>query len=531
MVGREDCTNAVKGKSMKKLIALAALFAALFAWGDSAQIEDITVNFGAISASRVAPGADSNALAEASAHVAVTNGDPHGVLPQANMQIASALAAYGATGSVYKVQDTASNLLYMAMQNGLQITYRLDITNMYVVFSDDFAYNGVSPGVKTNAYPFTGLNGFNSRTVTNAPCEIFYPDSAPIWYSSGPTIPAVCTSHYVSGTGIATVYANYKATPIATNALQSWVDSEIMTKVSPQTYTYYGDFTYTNIAGYAAITSTNGADKSYLLVGTAAGTNTVYFRRQITDGSIISATVTAWLQKHSSSASVDCTLRLYTSPTNLVAENTTTISGVAVFPEAMAITNSISYAGSTTNGFLEIAFTGRKSADGYGLVLYTGPSKPMTVASYKAPITYATRDELLAVKSSSSGLTTNDVDARVALGVATLPIPGGNVTNWPYYTPFSSIITPAGGTATVSVAAGFQPSLTITSPTVIQLDPAGFPTTGVCRVSLNFYSGTNAVTFATNVVTYATTPTVSTSCWNTILFRRAANCIWRGAGL
>ena len=479
------------------------------------------------------------------------------MLLQAEAQIANALAAYGATGSVYKVQDTASNLLYMAMQNGLQITYRLDITNMYVVFSDDFAYNGVSPGVKTNAYPFTGLNGFYSRTVTNAPCEIFYPDSAPIWYSSGPTIPAVCTSHYVSGTGIATVYANYKATPTATNAVQSWVDSEIMTKASPQTYTYYGDFTYTNIAGYAAITSTNGADKSYFLVGTAAGTNTVVLRRQITDGSIISATVTAWLQKHSSSASVDCTLRLYTSPTNLVAENTTTISGVTVFPEAMAITNSISYAGSTTNGFLEIAFTGRKSADGYGLVLYTGPSKPMTVASYKAPITYATRDELLAVKSSSSGLTTNDVDARVALGTNGLvtasqatnivqgtsipaanltgPLPAGvlaaSLTNWPVYAPFTGVVTPASGTATVAVAVGAMPSLTITSPTVIQLDPTGFPTTGVCRVSLNFYSGTNAVTFATNVVTYSATPTVSTSCWNTVLFRRTVNCIWRGVGL
>ena len=132
---------------------------------------------------------------------------------------------------------------------------------------------------------------------------------------------------------------------------------------------------------------------------------------------------------------------------------------------------------------------------------------------------------------SSAGLTTNDVDARVALGVATLPLPGGNVTNWPYYTPFTGAVTPASGTATVAVATGSQPSLMITSPTVIQLDPTGFPTTGVCRVSLNFYSGTNAVTFATNVVTYATTPTVSTSCWNTVLFRRTVNCTWKGVGL
>jgi hypothetical protein len=96
---------------------------------------------------------------------------------------------------------------------------------------------------------------------------------------------------------------------------------------------------------------------------------------------------------------------------------------------------------------------------------------------------------------------------------------------------FSGAIVPADGTATVSVATGSQPSLSIAAPTVIQLDTTGFPTTGVCRVSLNFFSGTNAVTFATNVVTYATVPAVGTSCWNTVLFRRAANCVWKGVGL
>lgn len=143
------------------------------------------------------------------------------------------------------------------------------------------------------------------------------------------------------------------------------------------------------------------------------------------------------------------------------------------------------------------------------------------------------------VLGANSDRVVNSLSAASALtgGVVVATGPNGfvgsayNLTNWPVYTPFTGVVTPASGTATVAVAVGAMPSLTITSPTVIQLDPTGFPTTGVCRVSLNFYSGTNAVTFATNVVTYATTPTVSTSCWNTVLFRRTVNCIWRGVGL
>jgi hypothetical protein len=100
----------------------------------------------------------------------------------------------------------------------------------------------------------------------------------------------------------------------------------------------------------------------------------------------------------------------------------------------------------------------------------------------------------------------------------------------PYKT-FTSTITPANGTATVVYAHGNMPSLTITEPTVITLDPTSYGTSGVSRVSLNFYSGTNSVTLATNVITYATTPTISTNAWNTILIRRVSDSAWKGVGL
>ena len=99
------------------------------------------------------------------------------------------------------------------------------------------------------------------------------------------------------------------------------------------------------------------------------------------------------------------------------------------------------------------------------------------------------------------------------------------------YKAWTGTIIPVNGTATVTYAHGNMPTLTITSPTYITLDHTGFASNGVSRVSLSLYSGTNAVTFNTNLITFATAPTISTNCWNSILIRRAANCIWKGVGL
>lgn len=99
------------------------------------------------------------------------------------------------------------------------------------------------------------------------------------------------------------------------------------------------------------------------------------------------------------------------------------------------------------------------------------------------------------------------------------------------YRVWTGVVTPANGTATVAYAHGNMPVLTISGATVLTLDPAGYGTGGVSRVSLTLWTGTNTLTLATNVVSYAATPTVSTNAWNTILFRRAGDSSWKGVGL
>ena len=99
------------------------------------------------------------------------------------------------------------------------------------------------------------------------------------------------------------------------------------------------------------------------------------------------------------------------------------------------------------------------------------------------------------------------------------------------YTAWTGTITPADGTATVTIAHGNMPVLVADAPCVLTLDPTGYGTAGVSRVSLSYYPGTNSFTFSTNVIQYAETPTVDTNGWNTLLIRRVSNSDWKGVGL
>lgn len=99
------------------------------------------------------------------------------------------------------------------------------------------------------------------------------------------------------------------------------------------------------------------------------------------------------------------------------------------------------------------------------------------------------------------------------------------------YSPWTTNLWAELGTATVTYACGNQPSLVCTNATVITLDSTGYGTSGVSRVGLSLYCGTNTVTFLTNAVDYATTPTLVTNAWNTILFRRVSADRWKGAQL
>ena len=99
------------------------------------------------------------------------------------------------------------------------------------------------------------------------------------------------------------------------------------------------------------------------------------------------------------------------------------------------------------------------------------------------------------------------------------------------YTAWTGTVTPADGTATVTIAHGNMPVLVTDAPCVLTLDPTGYGNAGVSRVSLSYYTGTNSFTFATNIIDYAATPTVDTNGWNTLLIRRVSNGAWKGVGL
>lgn len=146
-------------------------------------------------------------------------------------------------------------------------------------------------------------------------------------------------------------------------------------------------------------------------------------------------------------------------------------------------------------------------------------------------------NNLYAMKSVVDGHITDGTHMNVTLA-GTVTIGGVARTDWPEeadlttpYTQWTGVVTPANGTATVAYAHGNMPVLTVAGATVLTLDPAGYGTGGVSRVSLTLWTGTNTLTLATNVVSYAATPTVSTNAWNTILFRRAGNSSWKGVGL
>lgn len=122
-----------------------------------------------------------------------------------------------------------------------------------------------------------------------------------------------------------------------------------------------------------------------------------------------------------------------------------------------------------------------------------------------------------------------DSDAAIDYTVVSNIVDTATASPWIDWT---ATITPANGTATVSRATGSHPMLLLTGNTVLAVPITDWPTTGVSRVSLSLWAGTNAVSLLTNTVNYTTTPTISTNDWTTILFRRVGNqSKWKGVAL
>jgi hypothetical protein len=118
---------------------------------------------------------------------------------------------------------------------------------------------------------------------------------------------------------------------------------------------------------------------------------------------------------------------------------------------------------------------------------------------------------------------------------------GDTITEWPAgggsapYTAWTGTVTPQNGTATVTYAHGNMPVLVvpngggITYVTVATDTYAA--TSGVSRVSLSIWAGTNTIELVTNEVDYVSAPDIPTNGWGTILFRRVSNGKWKGVGL
>jgi hypothetical protein len=87
-----------------------------------------------------------------------------------------------------------------------------------------------------------------------------------------------------------------------------------------------------------------------------------------------------------------------------------------------------------------------------------------------------------------------------------------------------------GETCTVTAAHGSLVAITATNGlTTIEFDNAGYGTQGVSRVGIELWAGTNSIAFDTVSITNPTAPTISTSAWNSLFFRRTAdNAKWEG---
>ncbi|HPU86611.1 MAG TPA: hypothetical protein PLE60_14885, partial [Candidatus Latescibacteria bacterium] len=103
------------------------------------------------------------------------------------------------------------------------------------------------------------------------------------------------------------------------------------------------------------------------------------------------------------------------------------------------------------------------------------------------------------------------------------------------YTAWTGTVTPQDGTATVAYAHGNMPVLVVPDgggTTYVTVATGTYAaTSGVSRVSLSIWAGTNTIELVTNEVDYVSAPDIPTNGWGTILFRRVSDGRWKGVGL
>jgi hypothetical protein len=122
-----------------------------------------------------------------------------------------------------------------------------------------------------------------------------------------------------------------------------------------------------------------------------------------------------------------------------------------------------------------------------------------------------------------------DAAGTAAASTSGIPAQITAAINSPYQE-YDSVGEVIAGTCTVTFASGSLVKLTATnSPTVLTFDNADFPTSGVSRVAVELWAGTNSITFPTATITHSVAPTISTNDWTSLIFRRSGNnAVWTG---
>jgi len=161
------------------------------------------------------------------------------------------------------------------------------------------------------------------------------------------------------------------------------------------------------------------------------------------------------------------------------------------------------------------------------LSVYGGGNTPSHLAFSTPPV-----DAALGVRGATNavypggGTGTYDAVTRTltlpSLTAAEIAAAGGLVET--PYQPYTSTGAVVNGTCTVSFASGSLVKLTAPeSPTTLTFDNAGYATNGVNRVAVELLAGTNSIAFVTATITNSTAPTISTSTWTRLIFRRSGN--------
>lgn len=94
---------------------------------------------------------------------------------------------------------------------------------------------------------------------------------------------------------------------------------------------------------------------------------------------------------------------------------------------------------------------------------------------------------------------------------------------------FTATIEAVDGTATVVYASGSLVRIYCTNDTTLAFDSTDYPTSGVSRVAVELWAGTNSIAFdSTTINTNDFKPTVSTNDWTSLFFRRSGTNSWTG---